>query len=194
MCDTVQPRSLFVIGVDDILGGLGRIGCLEHGISSPRVIVPASMRFHIHWTELPDLPAIMNPCLEATILLFLADFQPVLDQDNAILNDEMLSNGGILEEFLVLLVGAEAHHMLDARPIIPTAVENDDFACCGKMSHVALDVHLRFLAVCRCGQSHYAEDTETDPVNDALDGTSFACCITSLKDDDHPQSFLHHPA
>src|SRR6266536_3572945 len=90
-------------------------------------------------------------CDSTSIGLSFQIFQPVFDQDNAILNDEMLSNGGILEEFLVLLVGAEAHHMLDARPIIPTAVENDDFACCGKMSHIALEVHLRFLALCWLG-------------------------------------------
>src|SRR6266496_1962822 len=123
-----------------------------------------SMRYHIHRAEFPDLPAIINPCLEAAVLLFLAHFQPVFDQDNAILNDEMLSNGGILEEFLVLLVGAEAHHMLDARPIIPTAVEDDDFACCGKMSHIALEVHLRFLALCWLGERHHPKDAGADPV------------------------------
>ncbi len=109
------------------------------------------MRFHIHRAELPDFPTILNPCLEAAVLLFLADFQPILDQENTILKDEVFSNGGILEECLVLLVCSEAHHMLDASPIVPTTIENDDFARSRKMSHIALDVHLRFLALGRCG-------------------------------------------
>src|SRR5947209_4255128 len=136
----------------------------------------------------------MNPCFEAAVLLFLADFQPVFDQENAILNDEMLSNRSILEECLVLLVGAEAHYMFDASAVVPTAVKNDDFARCGKMSHIALDVHFRFLAFRRCRQSYHPEDARADPVNDALDGASFARCVTPLEDDDHPQPFVNHPA
>src|SRR5215471_2717938 len=108
------------------------------------------MRLHIHRAELPDLPAIMNPCFEAAVLLFLADFQPVFDQDNALLDNEMLTNRSILEEFLILLVGAETHHVLDASPIVPTSVENDDFARRWKMRHIALEVHLRFLTLGWC--------------------------------------------
>ena len=94
MRDAVQTRSLFIIRMDDIPGGRGRIGRLKHGIPGPGVVVPAMVRFQVHRAELPDLPAIGNPCLEATCLLFLAHFQPVLDQDNAGPDDEVLSNRG----------------------------------------------------------------------------------------------------
>src|SRR6266571_3684658 len=130
------------------------------------------MRFNIHRAELPDLPAIMNPRFEAAVLLFLADFQPVLNQENAIINNEML----------------------DASAVVPTAVENDDFACCRKTLHIALNVHFRFLAFRRSGQSHDPEDARADPVDDTFDGASFACGVTALEDDDHPQSLMHHPA
>src|SRR5205814_9536706 len=93
-----------------------------------------------------------------------------------------------------MLSGAEAHHMLDASPIVPTTVKNDDFARSGKMSHVALDVHFRFLALCWRGQGHYPKDARADPIDDALNGASFACGVAALKHDDYPQTFMHHPA
>ena len=74
MRDAVETCPLFVIRVDDIPRGLWRIGGLEHGISGPGIVVPASMRFHIHRAELPDLPAVLNPRFEAAVLLFLAHF------------------------------------------------------------------------------------------------------------------------
>ena len=45
MRDAVQTRSLFIIRMDDILGGRRRIGRLEHGIPGPGVVVPAMVRF-----------------------------------------------------------------------------------------------------------------------------------------------------
>ena len=56
-----------------------------------------------------------------------------------------------LQEPVTLLRGAEAHHVLDARAVVPTAVKDDDFARGGKMCEVALDVHLGFFAVRRRG-------------------------------------------
>ncbi len=42
------------------------------------------------------------------------------------------------EEAAVLRLGAEAHHIFDAGPIVPAAVEDHDFARGRKMRHVAL--------------------------------------------------------
>ena len=127
----------------------------------------------------------MNPCLEAMVLLFLADFQPVLDQDNALPNGPLLEERGVLQECLVFLAGAEAHHMLDASPVVPTAVENDDFTRRRKVGDIALGVQLGFLAFGRLGQGYMLEDARTDPFPDALDGASFARGVTSLKHDNH---------
>ena len=63
------------------------------------------MRFHGHRAELPDLPAIGQPRLESTVLFCLVHLQPVLDQDDALPGDETLNARGMLQEFLVLLVG-----------------------------------------------------------------------------------------
>ena len=103
--DAVETCPPCIIGLDDVPGGYGRIGGLEHLISGSRVVVPASMRFQVHRAQLPDLPAVGNAVLEATVLLLLADFQPVLDQDDALPGDETLNARGMLQEFLVLLVG-----------------------------------------------------------------------------------------
>ena len=52
----------------------------------------------------------------------------------------------------MLLLGAEAHHVFDAGPVVPAAVEDHDLAGRGKVLDVALHVELRLLAVRGRGQ------------------------------------------
>src|SRR5262249_36157523 len=93
----------------------------------------------------------------------------------------------------MLFFGTKTHHILDAGAVVPTAVEDDDFAGCGKMRDVALEVDLRFFAIGRCRQRNHAEYAWTDPAGDRLDGAALAGRVTPLEHDDNPQALLLDP-
>ena len=61
------------------------------------------------------------------------------------------------------------------------------------MLHVALDVHLRLLAVGRGGQGHQAENARADALGDGLDGAAFAGGVAPFKDNDHAQALVLDP-
>jgi hypothetical protein len=47
----------------------------------------------------------------------------------------------------------KAHHRLHAGPVVPAAVEDHDLAGGREVGEVALDVHLRLLALVRAGRA-----------------------------------------
>ena len=55
-------------------------------------------------------------------------------------------SGQMLEKALSLLLADETHHPLDTCAIVPTAIENDDFAGRRKVLDVALKKHLGLFA------------------------------------------------
>ena len=55
MHDAVQSRPPLIIRINDIPWRLGSVCSREHSISRPRIVIPAAVRFQIHWAELPDL-------------------------------------------------------------------------------------------------------------------------------------------
>ena len=91
-----------------------------------------------------------------------------------------------------LLVG-EAHHALHARPVVPAAVEDDDLARRREMGQVALDVHLRLLALGRRGQGDDAEVARAHALGDRLDRAALARGVAALEDDAHLQAGVDHP-
>src|SRR4051812_48063902 len=104
----------------------------------------------------------MDATLETAGLLLRAHLEPVLEQDDPGIDPGLLHGGYLLEESLGLLRRAEPHHTLDARPVVPAPVEDDDLAGRREMLDVALDVHLRLLALGRGSQRDHLEDTGTD--------------------------------
>ena len=90
-------------------------------------------------------------------------------------------------ELLVLLLGAEAHHPLDAGAVVPGAVEQDDLAGGGQVGDVALEVPLRLLALGRRGKRDDAADARVRPLGDALDHAALAGGVTPLEDHDDLQ-------
>ena len=103
------------------------------------------------------------------------------------------NSGHSFEEPLVLLVAAEAHHVLDAGAVVPAPVEDDDLAGGGKVLHVALQVHLALLAVGRRRQRHDAEHARADALGDRLDRAALAGGVAPLEDDDDAQALGLHP-
>ena len=80
---------------------------------------------------------------EPALLLLVADREPVLEQDDAVLDQQPLEDRALLQEPPVLLGRAEAHDVLDAGAVVPAAVEQDDLAGGGQVLDVALEVPLR---------------------------------------------------
>ena len=97
------------------------------------------------------------------------------------------------EELLVFLVGAEAHHPLDAGAVVPAAVEQHDLAASRQMRDIALEIPLAALAIVRRGQRHGAADARIETLRDALDGAALARRVPPLED--HHQLVLlgDHP-
>ena len=61
------------------------------------------------------------------------------------------------------------------------------------MLHVALHVHLRFLAIGRRGQRHDAEHARADPLGEGADGAAFAGGVAALEHDDDAQALVLDP-
>ncbi len=116
----------------------------------------------IHRAELPLPQRIFDAGLEAAFLLFVADLQPEFDQGDPGLTEVLLELGTELQEASVLFLGAKPHHFFDACPVVPTAIQDHDFARRWEMLHIALHVELRLLAVRGGGQRNQAEDAWAD--------------------------------
>ena len=99
----------------------------------------------------------------------------------------------VAQKPFVLFLGAEAHNALDAGAVVPTAVEDDDFAGGREVLHVTLHVHLRLLAVGRRRQGDEPEDARADALGDGLDGAALAGRVAPLEDDHHAQALELDP-
>jgi hypothetical protein len=126
-------------------------------------------------------------------LLLLADFQPELDQNDARLDDVAFKPGTVLNECPVLVLRAEVHDILDPCAVVPAPIEDDDFPRGREVLDVALHVQLRLFQVRRCRQRHEAKDARAHPLEDRLEGSTFAGGIAALEDNDHAQALVNHP-
>ena len=117
---------LFAVRGHNIPGGVIRIGGLEHGIPGTRIIIPAVKRFRIHRAQLPYLPLIIDAILEATLLFIHAYVEPLLDQDNLILEDHLLERRGHFKKTFIFMVGAKTHDTFDPGTVVPAAIEQNN--------------------------------------------------------------------
>ena len=85
------------------------------------------------------------------------------------------------QEAVALLLGAEAHHVLDAGAVVPAAVEDDDLARGGEVLQVALEVDLALFAVRRRRQRDDAKDARTDALGDRADGAALAGGVAAFE-------------
>src|SRR5262249_26647643 len=90
-------------------------------------------------------------------------------------------------------LGAEAHDVLDAGPVVPAAIEDYDLACRREVSDVALQIQLSFLAIRRRWQRHHAEHTGADPLGDRLDRAALPGGVATFEDYDHAQALMLDP-
>src|SRR5271165_1307202 len=147
----------------------------------------------IHRAQLPLPQWVLDARLKATLLLLVADFQPEFDELDAGIDDVFLDAGADLEKALVLLFRAKAHHVFDARAVIPTAIEDHDLTRSWKVLHVTLQIDLRLLPVRWCRQGDDAENARTNPLGNGLDRPTFSRRIAPLEDYNDAQPFVPHP-
>src|SRR3954453_17416198 len=112
----------------DVPGRKGGVGGLEHHVPRARIVVPAGPRLDIHRAQLPLAKRVVAARGKPAGLLLLTDLQPELYELNAAVHHEPLDGRAVLEEALVLLLGAKTHDVLDAGAVVPAAIENDDLA------------------------------------------------------------------
>ena len=174
-------------------GASGMWVALEHHLLGLGVLLPAPARLEVHRAQLPLLQRIVDAHQEAQMLLLVGDREPIFDQDDARAHQHALELRRGLEELLVFLVGAEAHDALDARAVVPAAVEQHDFAAGGQVRGVALEIPLAALALARRRQRRDAADARIEPLRDALDDAALARGIAPLEQHDDLELLVHDP-
>src|ERR1700739_2993654 len=122
-----------------------------------------------------------------------ADLQPIFQEDDTIIHNDLLERRRHLQKPLGLFVGAKAHHPLDPGPVVPAAIEDHDLSSRGKMRDVALRVHLRLLPFGRCGKRDDPEDARGYPLCHRLDRAALAGAVASLKENADLQTLVDHP-
>src|ERR1700719_2938183 len=135
----------------------------------------------------------MKACLEATFLLLITDLEPDFNDVNATVDDIFFDCRTQFEKLPTLLLVAKAHHIFHSRSVVPTPIEDHDFARGREMLHVTLHVHLRLLAVGRRGQSGDAEYARAHALGNGLNRSALASRIAALEHDYHAQALVFHP-
>src|SRR6516164_8260555 len=120
MADAVEACMPLRIRADDVPERPGRVRGIQHLVAGTRVLVPLTAGFEVSRAQLPLPQRILDAGLEAPRLLRLIHLEPVLDQPDAVVDHKLLKGRAKAEEFPMLLVGAEAQHLLHARATVVT--------------------------------------------------------------------------
>ena len=126
----------------------------------------------------------MGPCLEAPALLLVRDRKPVLEELDAGPHQHALEFRHLAHELEVLDRIAEPHDALDARPVVPGAIEEHHVAPCGQMLHIALEVPLAHFVLGRLFERDDAGGARVQVFHEPLDSASLACRIAPFEQDD----------
>ena len=135
----------------------------------------------------------MDTAQEAHVLFLVRDREPVFDEVDSRAHQHAFEIRHRAEELLVFLGSTKAHHVLDARPVVPAAIETDDFPSRRQMRRVTLEIPLRALAVIGGRQRHHAADARIESLRDALDRAALACGIATLEQDHDLLARRNHP-
>src|SRR5207244_4985931 len=143
--------------------------------------------------QLPYRPRIIDPALRPLSLFIGADLEPVLHEQDAVIDHRLLNRGYQLEEPPGLFLGTETHDPLDPGTVVPAAVEDDDLAGRRKVRKVALHVHLRLLAFRRRGQRNDPEHARADALGYRLNRPALTGRVSTFEHDAHLRARSLHP-
>ena len=117
----------------------------KHDVFRFGVLHPAIARLDVHRTHFPAPLFVINAFLETLLLLIIVDGEPVFQQQNSVLHQHLLKPGAGHIELLDLFVGCKTHDLFHPGPVVPAAIEDDDFSSTGEVLDVALEIPLAFL-------------------------------------------------
>src|SRR5262249_9566263 len=178
--NAVEAGTLLVIRSDNIPRRMFGVGRFEHHVAGAGILEPLRARGQIHRAEFPFAPRIGDARLEPAFLLLVADLQPEFDEEDATVHDVLFGYRAQFQETVMLLLVAKAHHVFDTGAVVPTPIEDDDFARCREVRHVTLNVHLRFLAVRWRWQRYQTKDPRADALGDGADSAALSGAIASF--------------
>ena len=177
----IQAGALLAVALDHGPGRICRIRIKKHALFGTRVVFPFVQRGQVDRAQLPLLEWVVLALLEPPQLLLSADTEPELDQVHAAAHQMALELRGLAHELGVLFVGAKAHHPLDTGAVVPTAVQQHNFAARGQVLHIALKVPLAALHFAGFFQRHHACSARVQVLHETLDGTALAGRIAPFK-------------
>jgi hypothetical protein len=106
----------------------------------------------------------------------------------------MPSSASAFQESLDLILGREAHHLLDPGAVVPAAVEQNDFALARQVRDVALEIPLALLGLARLAQRDGAALPRVELVGDRLDRAPLPRRVAALEQDAQPLARRRDPA
>ena len=160
----------------------------HHVVLGAGVILPAVDRLQVHRAELPAAHRIIAAGLEPTQLFVLGDREPVLAQNNPVVDEHLLEDRTLPQEQGVLLRSAETHDPFHAGPVVPGAVEQHDLALGRQVFDIALEVPLPAFALAGSRQGGDAHRTGAEVLGDPLDGPALAGGVTTFEDHHDPRT------
>ena len=97
------------------------------------------------------------------------------------------------QELAILVLGAEPHYALYTAAVVPTPVEETDFASRRQLGDVTLKIPLSALALCWRAECHHAADAGVQALDNAFDGASLAGGVPALEEDDDLEAVQSNP-
>ena len=181
MMDAIQPSPSLIVRVDDPPRRLRTMRALEHDLLGFGVAIPAPEGFDIHGAQLPFLERALKALRQAAALFGERYGEPILDKKDAGARNHGLEIRHGLEKLLIFDVRTEAHNPLNACPVVPAAVEENDLAACGEMRDISLKIPLPPFPL---GGRAQGDDTilpRVHSMGDALYHAAFSCGIAPLE-------------
>lgn len=183
--DNIEPGTMFIVGVDDGPWCCLGVGAFEHFVLYPGEIVPALLDLEVDFAEFPLFQWIGLADLEAFGLYIFADAKVELDQDGTLAYQILFEPRNPLHEVPVLLFSTELEYRLHHCPVVPAAVEDDDFSASRKLRDVFLEIPLAALFLARFAQGDDTIVPRVHVKSDALDGPALTGRVTPFEQDDH---------
>ncbi len=176
---------MLVVGADDGPGGDGRVGVFEHLVLHVREVVPPLLGLQVHFAQFPLAQRVGLAPFETSSLLLFGDGEVEFDQNDAVAYQPLFEAGGILDEGLVLVGGAEAEDGFHHGAVVPAAVEEHDLSAPGKLLHVALEIPLGTLLFRRLAQGYDPVVLLVHITGDPADRTALSRGVSPFEEDDH---------
>jgi len=136
----------------------------------------------VHRRQLPALERVGQALGKAFLLLLLVYRQPILEQQDAIVHQQLFEDRRLLQEGSVLFGRAVAHDLLHPGAVVPAAVHQQQFAGRRQVRDVALEVPLGGFAVTGLGQGQHLALAWVDVAADGVDAAALAGGVAALED------------